>query len=146
MDYKTLHPDSVTGEKYLLLMVDLLTKYVWFKCTMNKPAQGVADFLEERVQEWATLGLKPKILHTDNGGEFKNALVNAVCERHGIEVRHGLPGHPQAQGAIERVVQTFWTLIRKREPAADLGEQDYNWVQQYVLWMSVYGERRYTKI
>ena len=132
MDYKTLHPDSKTGEKYLLLMVDLLTKYVWYKCTPGKPAQGVADFLEERVQQWAAIGLKPKILHTDNGGEFKNALVNAVCERHGIEVRHGLPGHPQAQGAIERVVQTFWNKLRMRVPEADLAEKHYAWVEQYV--------------
>ena len=133
MDYKTLHPDSTSGHKYLLLMVDLLTKYVWYKCTMRKPAQGVADFLEERISDWALLGMKPKILHTDNGGEFKNALVYAVCTKNAIEVRHGLPGHPQAQGAIERVVQTFWVEIRKRVPDADRGEKDYEWVKQYVL-------------
>ena len=93
----------------------------------------MADFLEERIAEWAQSGLKPKILHTDNGGEFKNALVDAVCQKHSIEVRHGLPGHPQAQGAIERVVQTFWRRIRDRVPEADLAEADYNWVSQYVL-------------
>ena len=132
MDYKTLHPDTTTNHKYLLLMVDLLTKYVWYKTTEGKPAQGVADFLEERLAEWAQLGLKPKILHTDNGGEFKNALVDAVCEKHGIEVRHGLPGHPQAQGAIERVVQTFWRRIRQCVPEAEHDEPDYEWVKEYV--------------
>lgn len=132
MDYKTLHPDSTSNHKYLLLMVDLLTKYVWFKATIGKPAQGVADFMEERIADWAQSGYKPKILHTDNGGEFKNALVDAVCQKHEIEVRHGLPGHPQAQGAIERVVQTFWRGIRERVPEADLNEPDYNWVEQYV--------------
>lgn len=132
MDYKTLHPDSNTDDRYLLLLVDLLTKYVWYKCTLGKPAAGVADFVQERFVEWKAMGYTPKILHTDNGGEFKNALVEAVCKEHNVEVRHGLPGHPQAQGAIERVVQTFWRELRKRDPNADMMEPDYDWVSQYV--------------
>lgn len=135
MDYKTLHPDSQTNHRYLLLMVDLLTKYVWYKCTLGKPADGVAEFVRERFDEWKALGYSCKILHTDNGGEFKNALVEAVCKEYRVEVRHGLPGHPQAQGAIERVVQTFWRELRKLDRNADMREPEYDWVQQYVPFM-----------
>ena len=133
MDYKTLHPDASTGHVYLLLLVDLLTKYVWYLPTMGKPAQGVVDFFKARLDEWQKKGFRqPVILHADNGGEFKNEIMEQLCREKGIKFRHGLPGHPQAQGAIERVVQTWWNAIRDRCKEADVAEPKYNWVEQYV--------------
>ena len=130
MDYKTLHPDvGEQRERYLLLMVDLLTKYVWYLPTPTKAADGVARFVEERCVEWLSQGFKPNILHTDNGGEFINASVTAVCVRFGLDFRHGLPGHPQAQGAIERVVGTFSSALAKACPDIQAREDEYDWVK-----------------
>lgn len=133
MDFKTTKKDNQTGERYILLLVDLLTKYVWYQLSERKPAAVVLKFLKERLAEWESKGMKPKILHTDNGGEFANVDINKWCDQNHIEFRHGLPGHPQAQGAVERVVGTVITELKERVP--DLNEMNLkhcDWVDQYA--------------
>jgi len=133
MDFKTLPRDAKSGERYLLLLVCLLTKYVWAQVSGGKPAVIVRAFLESLWYRWSEEGLpKPDILHSDNGGEFANEVVDQFCNAAGVEYRHGLPGHPQAQGAIERVVGTFVALLKCRIPEYDTGQGDVAWVEKYV--------------
>ena len=52
----------------------------------------------------------PKILQSDNGGEFKNSILDQYLSK--INVRHifGSPYHPQSQGSVEaynRTIQDF---------------------------------------
>ena len=57
--------------------------------------------------------MAPKILHTDNGTEFKNKLIKSYCEGKEIYFVNGTPGHPQSQRAIEafnKTVQNFLML------------------------------------
>ena len=50
--------------------------------------------------------MPPKILHTDNGAEFKNKLIKPYWEGKGINFVNGTPRHPQSQGAIETFNKT----------------------------------------
>ena len=45
-------------------------------------------------------GKAPKILHSDNGGEFIAEILNEIAAQFGIEVVHGRPYHPQSQGNL----------------------------------------------
>ena len=59
--------------------------------------------------------IPPKILHTDNGAEFKNNLIKSYWEGKGIYFVNETPGHPQSQGAIEafnKTVQNFLILAK----------------------------------
>ena len=59
--------------------------------------------------------MPPKILHTDNGAEFKNKLIKSYWEGKGIYFVNLTPGHPQSQGAIEafnKTVQNFLILAK----------------------------------
>jgi len=44
----------------------------------------------------------PEILVCDNATNFVSDLSQQMFSRLGIEVRHGVPGHSESQGAIER--------------------------------------------
>jgi len=48
-----------------------------------------------------------RLFQSDNGGEFKNALVHeAIAKMNGKPV-HSAARHPQSQGQVERVNQTI---------------------------------------
>lgn len=41
-------------------------------------------------------------MHTDNGGEFRNHILEAICKEKGIKQISGAPYHSQSQGLVER--------------------------------------------
>ena len=45
----------------------------------------------------------PYILQSDNGKEFRNAIVSSLKNQWpGLQIVHGRPRHPQSQGGVER--------------------------------------------
>jgi len=66
----------------------------------------------------------PKIIQSDNGREFDNALVNEMMDEWGIDYRHSLPRKPNVQGLVERSNAFVEAKINKF-----LGDNpDLNWV------------------
>ena len=62
------------------------------------------------IKEIFTIMGVPKILQSDNGGEFKNSILDQYLSK--INVRHifGSPYHPKSQGSVEannRTIQDF---------------------------------------
>jgi transposase InsO family protein len=53
----------------------------------------------------------PDILQSDNGPQFKNDLLAAVCQELHIQQRFGASETPQHQGQIERFNKTFKTNL-----------------------------------
>ena len=43
----------------------------------------------------------PKILQTDNGGEFKNNNLENFCNENNIKLIQSYPYHPQTNGTVE---------------------------------------------
>jgi len=143
-DYKLFlnNPDIVTKAIYLLILVDLLTKYAWYHYSSDRKKERTVEFLNELWEQFRRENIEPpKILHSDNGGEFKNDLVNGWCDEHGVDQHHPLPGHPQADGCVERCIQTISTLLSELCPELKGMENKYNkdekypcnWVQQCVF-------------
>ena len=57
--------------------------------------------------------LKPKILHTDNDGEFKNKVMENYLKENNIDHITGCPYNPQHQGAVEvfnKTIQDFFYI------------------------------------
>ena len=54
-----------------------------------------------------------EIFHSNNGGEFiSHEITNMIKDKLKAEFVHGRPRHPQSQGQVERVNQTFKTKIK----------------------------------
>ena len=56
---------------YLSTMVDNFTKFWWAILMKNKKTENILS----AFKQWLTSYLNPKILHTDNGEEFKNKVM-----------------------------------------------------------------------
>jgi hypothetical protein len=108
-------PSSVAGHVYLLVMVDVCTRFVFLRLLMDKSMQAVARQL---VQIFCDVGF-PKIVQSDNGKEFVNELMHHVCTESNIDHRLITPYHPRANGLAERFVQTskdaIFKLLKGRE-------------------------------
>ncbi|ROT67386.1 hypothetical protein C7M84_014540 [Penaeus vannamei] len=75
VDILTLTP-SARGNKYVLVLIDHLTRFVELFPLASKDAQTVADvFLAEFVTRYGP----PRTLLSDNGLEFRNRLLSDIC-------------------------------------------------------------------
>ena len=85
-------------KKYVCVITDALTKIVRLTVIPDKTAHCVADSL----LDWCVIYGVPEEVVTDNGGEFKNEVVQGLWDR--LRVRHKTttPYHPRANGQCER--------------------------------------------
>ncbi|KAJ8869098.1 hypothetical protein PR048_030660 [Dryococelus australis] len=88
--------------KFILNYQDLLTKFVVFQPLETKIVDEVTDVI---FKTFCLLGAS-NILHSDNGREFCNKVIEAlVAKWKGIKIVHGKPRHSQSQGSVERANQ-----------------------------------------
>ena len=93
------YPPSKQGNRYALTVVCMHTGYTFCIPIPDKSAATVAKAYINNVYCW--FGASHKIL-TDNGTEFKNALLDKVAEEIGVEHKiYSPPYHPQSNGKIE---------------------------------------------
>lgn len=88
---------------------DHLTKFVQLRALKSKRAEEVAYHLLDVF----TIFGAPCILHSDNGREFANKVIEEVCKMwneskivlNSTKIVHGKPRHSQSQGSVERANQ-----------------------------------------
>ena len=103
-------PITKRNNRYILVMTEYLTKWPEAKPIPNKNAETIAQHFHEEII--CRHGC-PKELLSDQGTEFCNQIVNALCNLHGI--RHTLSSayHPQTNGLVERFNQTLCKSLAK---------------------------------
>ena len=102
-------PRSLEGHTFCLVLVDVFTGFVVLKPILNKEASTIARAVWEIC---CVIGI-PKVLQSDNGTEFSNKIVNALCRLSGINRRFIAPYNPRADGKVERTIKTIKDTIVK---------------------------------
>ncbi|KAG1443876.1 hypothetical protein G6F55_012522 [Rhizopus delemar] len=102
-------PTTPNDNKYILVLLDICTRFCILRCLPNKKAKIIVGIL---VQVFSDFGY-PRILQPDNGTEFKNVTMKLLTESTGIDHRLISPYHPQANGSAERWVKTAKIAIAK---------------------------------
>ena len=100
-------PRSKTGYQYVLVIQDLFTKMI--ECVPLRKATGkkINDaFRDLVINRWGT----PQVIHTDNGSEFVNHIMQSFSEEFNIHLSTIPPYHPQAN-PVERVNRVLKTMI-----------------------------------
>lgn len=69
-----------SGFKYLLVVIDLFSRYLWVRSMKTKSAKETLSAIESILQE----GRVCEILRTDAGTEFINKPVKEMLEKNGI--------------------------------------------------------------
>lgn len=89
------------GLKFILTVIDVLSKYAWAVCLLDKSGRGVAEAFQTIFQS----GRAPRKLQTDAGKEFLNKPLKTLLERYGI---HHFVTHSETKAAvIERFNRTL---------------------------------------
>jgi len=94
------------GFKYILIVIDTYTKYIWIEALKNKTVKectkGILKILKKN---------QPNLLQTDNGKEFYNNEFQSVMNKYNI--RHYSTYSSIKAGMVERVIRTIKNKIYK---------------------------------
>lgn len=93
------------GYKFLLVLIDIFSRYLFIIPIKNKHHQSIADGLKSVFQR----GRKPNTLRTDKGSEFKNRWVQTFLKKEQINVIY-TQNETKANYA-ERVIRTMKNLM-----------------------------------
>ena len=92
------HYNTITqGNTYVLTAICNLTGYLKTTPIPDKKTATVAIHLFPDIM--LKFGF-PKILHSDNGTEFKSKLIEHLAQQLGIKKTYICPCHPQSNGKI----------------------------------------------
>ena len=116
MPFERVHVDligpmgnSIEGNNYCLVLVDVLTRYLVAEPLKTKEATEVARTLVDRFI--CNYGV-PKVLVTDQGKEFTNKVLKEVSHLLHMTHIHTTPYHLQANGVFERCNGTVINILR----------------------------------
>ena len=98
------------GFKYVLIFKDVFSGFIKCYKLRNKTTEGVVRAFEDLV---CSLG-PPKLLTSDNGGEFISEALKQACSTIGVEKRTSVPYRPQSQGNVERQNRTLIKELQQR--------------------------------
>ena len=86
-----------TEYKYIVDIIDHFSKWLWSYPINEKTAFQCLLCLKKYIYSFGS----PKIIHSDNGKEFKNSFFREFCELNDIKQIFSTPYNPQSHGAIE---------------------------------------------
>nr|GEW88823.1 reverse transcriptase domain-containing protein [Tanacetum cinerariifolium] len=88
---------SSRGNKYILVAVDYLSKWVEAKALLTNDSRVVCKFLKNLFARFGT----PRAIISDRGTHFCNEQFAKVMQKFGVTHRLATPYHPQTSGQVE---------------------------------------------
>jgi hypothetical protein len=111
----TLHTDllhfpvpTVDGKQYLMLVIDEFSRHVF----PAKKSEAGAHLLRIMKRAYVLHTVRVKSLRSDNGGEFRNTVMNIAHNELGIDHEHVPPNCHQSNGLIEPLNRTIASIMR----------------------------------
>nr|GEW03030.1 reverse transcriptase domain-containing protein [Tanacetum cinerariifolium] len=95
------------GNKYILVAVNYLSKWVKAKALPTNDARVVVKFLKSLFSRFGT----PKAIISDRGTHFCNDQFSKVMSKYGVIHRLSTAYHPQTSGQVEAFRKAFKTPI-----------------------------------
>jgi transposase InsO family protein len=114
-------PTSNFGNKYVLVCIDLFTKFVVAVPLPDQQAETVASAF---LYKWILVMGPPLRLHSDQGRNFESELFSNLCRVWRIGKTRTSPYHPQGNGACERVNHTIISGLAKTVHGNSPGKWD----------------------
>ncbi|GJZ80711.1 reverse transcriptase domain-containing protein [Tanacetum coccineum] len=111
IDFMGPFPSS-HGNKYILVAVDYLSKWVEAKALPTNDARVVVKFLKSLFARFET----PRAIISDRGTHFCNDQFAKVMSKYGVTHRHATAYYPQTSGQVEvRIKQKSQENVTKRQ-------------------------------
>jgi hypothetical protein len=125
-----LDPPTDDGNRYVLVIVDYLTK--WAEA-YAMPDQTTLEIAKHLVDDFICRFGIPTQLHSDQGRQFESAIFQEMCKLLGIRKTRTTPLHPQSDGQTERMNRTLLDVLAKLAR-----EHRTNWDKYLCFAMAAY--------
>jgi transposase InsO family protein len=89
-----ISPVMLWGNKYFVLLVDDLSRYMWV-ATIPSKDRAAAAIKDIQARAEGESSLKLKALRTNRGGEFTATEFTDYCAPEGVHRQHTTPYNPQ---------------------------------------------------
>ena len=99
---------SYDNNRYILVIIDSLTRFMEASAIPNKSADSVVKGI---LEIFTRRGMPASVL-ADNGAEFRNKLLYDTLKRGGCYLQHTTPYAPQSNGLVERANQKIKRLFK----------------------------------
>nr|GEV72515.1 reverse transcriptase domain-containing protein [Tanacetum cinerariifolium] len=126
IDFMGPFPSS-RGNKYILVVVDYLSKWVEAKALPTNDARVVCKFLKNLFAQFET----PRAIISDRGTHFCNDQFAKVMQKFGVTHRVATPYHPQTSGQVEVSNRGIKRILERA-----VGENRVSWSDKLddALW------------
>lgn len=104
-------PTSDGGHINILVVRDVASRYIWAIPITDKEPRTIAQALLTIIMSGVG---PPKIIQSDNGGEFVNKIVKELLAQFHIDYRQVCPWNPRANGLAEASVKFVKQCLKKR--------------------------------
>nr|GEY22483.1 reverse transcriptase domain-containing protein [Tanacetum cinerariifolium] len=94
------------GNKYILVVVDYLLKWVEAKALPTNDARVVVKFLKSLFSRFGT----PEAIISDRGTHFCNDQFAKVMSKYGVTHRLSTAYHPQTSGQTDKLDDALWAF------------------------------------
>ena len=108
IDHEGPFVTSGRKNKYILALIDNLTKYVVLRAVRDTSVRHVIRVMDEFVLSFGA----PDRIISDRGTCFTSRKFADFCTSHGIELVLNSPRHPQANGQIDRLNRTLLPAVQ----------------------------------
>nr|GFA94985.1 reverse transcriptase domain-containing protein [Tanacetum cinerariifolium] len=130
---KKIHDDKIkkrifnVGNKYILVAVDYLSKWVEAKALPTNDARVVVKFLKSLFSRFGP----PKAIISDRGTHFCNDQFSRFMEKYGVTHRLSIAYHPQTSGQVEVTNRGLKRILERT-----VGENRASWSDKLedALW------------
>ena len=129
-------PKAPGNFNYVLVCMDVFSKFVNLYKLRNKEAAGVATCIQDL---FFSRGF-PRKLGSDNGTEFDNHILNSVTKLLGVEKATSVVYRPQSQGMVERHNKQIISELQKR-----LAQFGNNWPEHLPFVQYAYNSTPHSK-
>ena len=103
------------GYRYIHSAVDDRTRIVYSEVLSDEKAVTAAGFWVRAAAWYASIGIEPRRILTDNGSCYRSGLWHRACEATGSQVKKTRFRRPQTNGKVERfhrILLEEWAYIR----------------------------------
>ncbi|GKB31931.1 reverse transcriptase domain-containing protein [Tanacetum coccineum] len=108
IDFMGPFPSS-NGNKYILVAIDYVSKWVEAQAFPTNNAQNVVNFLMKLFARFGIL----KALISDRGTHFYNYQMEQAMKRYGVIHRFSIAYHPQTNKQVENTNQAIKRILKK---------------------------------
>jgi len=102
---------------------------------MHKKSETLESFQALDAQWEKNYGIKIKLLHSDNGREYKNKEFDKYLAEQGIQHHYIVHNTPEHNGIAERLNQTLLEKVRAMLYATNLPGSLWGEVLKHAIWL-----------